>query len=304
MGWDVQPELEPFTWAAALSARHAHPAMVTTMHVQLNHPTFVAKAAATADRVSKGRFALNIVAGANPATFKAFGASIENHETRYAHAAEWLKLTRLLWSSEAPVSFEGRFYKVDGVVSLPKPIQQFPPIMNAGTSGRGREFACQNADIVFTHIPADLTEIKTQISDYKRYAREAFDREIQIWTHGYTVIRDTQKEAEEFLNYYAVEQADRARVEHFIKVAGASAQSTSAEERWKFDRNWAAGGGYGLVGSMEQVADILCGLSEAGLDGILLNTIEPETMLDHLGRGVLPRLEAAGVRAPHPAKAL
>ena len=156
----------------------------------------------------------------------------------------------------------------------------------------------------FTHIPADLTEIKTQISDYKRYAREAFDREIQIWTHGYTVIRDTQKEAEEFLNYYAVEQADRARVEHFIKVAGASAQSTSAEERWKFDRNWAAGGGYGLVGSMEQVADILCGLSEAGLDGILLNTIEPETMLDHLGRGVLPRLEAAGVRAPHPAKAL
>ena len=299
MGWDVQAEFEPFTWAAALGARHAHPAMVTTMHVQLNHPTFVAKAAATVDRVSNGRFALNIVAGANPATFKAFGASLEDHETRYAHATEWLTLLRRLWTAEEPVDFEGRFYKVSGVLSLPKPIQQFPAIMNAGTSGRGREFACRNADIVFTHIPADLAEAKSHIADYKRYALETFDREVQIWTHGYTVIRETQKEAEDFLNYYAVEHADRARVEQFIATAGASAESMSREERWKFDRNWAAGGGYGLVGSMERVAEILVDLSAAGLDGILLNTIEPENMLDHLGRGVLPRLEAAGVRAPH-----
>ncbi|GLS99393.1 alkanesulfonate monooxygenase [Sphingobium jiangsuense] len=299
MGWEPRPELEPFTWATALAARHAHPAMVATMHVQLNHPVFVAKAAATGDRVSGGRFALNLVAGANPATFGAFGVALEDHETRYAHAREWLDLLRRLWTAEEPFDFEGRFYKADGVLSLPKPIQHFPAIMNAGTSARGREFACEHADIVFTHISADLAEARTQIADYKRYARETFDREVQIWTHGYTVIRETQREAEDFLNYYAVEHADRARVEHFVTTLGATAQSMSAEERWKFDRNWAAGGGFGVVGSMERVAELLVALSDAGLDGILLNTIEPETMLDHLGRGVLPRLEAAGVRAPH-----
>ena len=49
---------------------------------------------------------------------------------------------------------------------------------------------------------------------------------------------------------------------------------------------------------MDQVAESLERLSDAGLDGMLLNTTEPETMLSYLGRGVLPRLEAAGVRKP------
>lgn len=300
MSWEApHAELEPFTWATALGTRHSHPSMVATMHVQLNHPTFVAKAAATADHAMNGRFALNIVAGGNPATFGAFGAPLEDHETRYAHAREWLTLVKRLWTEEAPFDFEGRFYKVDKVLSLPKPIQPFPALMNAGASGRGRDFACENADIVFTHISGDLGEAKLQIADYKRHARESFDREAQVWTHGYIVIRDTQKEAEEFLNYYAVEHADKERVEQFVRVAGAAAQSMSPEERWKVDRNWSAGGGFGLVGSAERVAELLEGLSDAGLDGVLLNTIEPETMLQHLGRGVLPRLEAAGVRAPH-----
>ena len=299
MGWEPKPELEPFTWATALGARHAYPAVVATMHVQLNHPTFVAKAAATADHVSGGRFAPNIVAGANPTTFQTFGASTEDHETRYAHAAEWLTRLKRLWTAEEPFDFEGRFYKVEGVLSLPKPIQQFPAIMNAGSSQRGREFACQHADMVFTHIASDLGEAKKQIAAYKRYAGDTYARDIEVWTHGYAVIRETQKEAEEFLHYYAVEHADQKRIEQFVAAVGASAQSMSPKERWKFDRKWAAGGGFDLVGSVERVAELLVGLSNAGLDGILLNTVEPERMLEFLGGGVLQRLEAAGVRGSH-----
>ena len=171
--------------------------------------------------------------------------------------------------------------------------------MNAGTSQRGREFACQHADMVFTHISSDLGEAKKQIADYKRYARETYHRDVQIWTHGYAVIRETQKEAEDYLHYYAVEHADQKRIDQFVAAVGASAQSMSPEERWKFDRKWAAGGGFSLVGSVEHVAELLVNLCDAGLDGILLNTVEPERMLDFLGGGVLQRLEAAGVRGPH-----
>ena len=298
MGW-TGPQLETFTWAAGLAAITHHPAVLTTMHVQLMHPVFVAKAAATADRISHGRFGINIVAGANPATFGAFGASIEDHETRYAHAAEFMDLLRRLWAAQEPFDFEGRFYRIKRAFSVPKPIQQFPAIMNAGTSDRGREFATKYADIVFTHLEEDIEAVKAQIEDYKSHARNAYGREVQIWTHGYVVMRDSEQEAQEFLNHYAVEHADREGIAKWLKALGGAAQSADAAQRWKFERNWAAGGGVNLVGTADQVAAKLEALSTAGLDGILLNTIEPEIMLERVGKDLLPRLEQAGLRKPH-----
>jgi dimethylsulfone monooxygenase len=298
MGW-YGPQLETFTWAAGLAAMTKHPAILTTLHVQLNHPVFVAKAAATNDRISHGRFGINIVAGANPQTFTTFGAQLEDHETRYAHAAEFMDLLYLLWSKQESFKFDGRFYQIPKTISNPKPLQQFPAIMNAGTSGRGRDFACKYADIVFTHLEAEIADVKKQIDEYKKYARDTYGRDIQIWTHGYTVLRDTEKEAQDFLNYYAVEHADKEEIAKWIQALGASAQSSTPEERWKFERNWAAGGGVALVGSADQVAAKLESLAKAGLDGILLNTIEPENMLARVGKDLLPCLEQAGLRKPY-----
>lgn len=299
MGWGQKIELEPFTWAAALLARHTHPAVIATMHVQLMHPAFVAKGAATADIVSNGRFGINLVAGAGPDTFGTFGMTLEDHATRYDHAAEFIELLDRFWSATEPFDFDGRFYNVRGGLSLPKPIQRRPAIMNAGTSDRGRDYACRNADMVFTHIVADKDQARAQIADFKRHARDAFDREVQVWTHGFIVIRETEPEADAFLRHYAVEHADRPRIDAWVKMLFSTAPNMSAEDKWKFDRDWGAGGGVPLVGTADQVAERLIALSDIGLDGILLNSIEPENMLGHLGQGVLPRLEAAGVRRPY-----
>jgi dimethylsulfone monooxygenase len=298
VSWGAKPELEPFTWATGLGAQHKKAAFVSTMHVQLNHPTFVAKAAATVQNITHGRFALNIVAGVNPDTFRAFGAPMEDHETRYAHAAEFLEFLKRLWTEEAPFDFEGRFYAVKRAVSIPRPSYGLPPIMNAGTSERGRHFAAKYADLVFTHVEADMDDARVQLAELKALARHEYQREIQIWTHGYAVIRDTQAEADDFLRYYAVDHADHERVARWVKAIGENAQSASQAEKWKIARNWAAGGGVDLVGTPESIADKLQGLSRAGLDGILLKSIEPERMLEHFGRSVLPRLERAGLRKP------
>lgn len=73
MGWQGPPELEPFTWAAGLGARHPNPAVIATMHMQLNHPVFVAKASATVDCITHGRFALKplICGSIDPADMRA-----------------------------------------------------------------------------------------------------------------------------------------------------------------------------------------------------------------------------------------
>lgn len=298
MGWQTK-QFEPFTWATALGARYFNPAVVATLHVQLMHPTFVAKATATGDHVSGGRFGINIVAGSSPRAYQAFGQELESHETRYAHAAEFMDLLYRLWSEEEPFDFEGRFYKVTRNESLPKPLQRFPPVMNAGTSERGMRFAARYADMVFTHLQEDLDSVRSLTAACKRMAYEEFGRKVQVWTHGYIVLRDTSNEAVDFLRYYAEENADHARVEAWVKALGEAApDSMPAAERWKFQRNWAAGGGIALVGTADQVAARMSELSAAGLDGILFNSIEPEAMLGRLTQDLLPLLEQAGLRRP------
>jgi alkanesulfonate monooxygenase SsuD/methylene tetrahydromethanopterin reductase-like flavin-dependent oxidoreductase (luciferase family) len=298
--WSERREFESFTWSAALGARHPGTANITTFHVQLMHPTFVAKAVATLDHITDGRAAINIVAGSNPATYAAFGQAFEDHNTRYAHAEEFVRVLDLLWSAEGPVDFEGRFYKLNGAYCIPKPMGR-PPIMNAGTSERGLDFAARFADIVFTHLPeGDLEGSRALIAHCKDIARQRYQRKVQVWTHAYVVMRDTQEEADAFLRYYAEEHADHARVEAWTKTLTQTADSkVRDEESWKFKRNWAAGGGIGLVGTPQRVAEQLVVLSELGLDGILLNSTEPENMLAYSRRGLLPLLEQAGVREAH-----
>jgi dimethylsulfone monooxygenase len=293
--WD-RPEFEPFTWTAALGARHPKVATITTLHVQLMHPTFVARAIATADHITQGRASINIVAGSNPATYAAFGMPFEDHQARYAHAEEFMELLYLLWSSEEPVSYEGRFYKVKNAFCQPKPLQGRPAIMNAGTSERGLDFAAKHADIVFTHLPdGDLEATRQLTAHCKSVAFSKYGRKVQVWTHAYVVIRETQEEADAFLHYYAVEYADRPRVEAYTKTLSQSADGKT--ESWKFARNWAAGGGIALVGTPETVAQQLIALNGAGVDGILLNSTEPERMLATAARHLLPLLDQAGVRS-------
>jgi FMNH2-dependent dimethyl sulfone monooxygenase len=298
VSWGAKPELEPFSWATGLGALHRNPAFVSTMHVQLNHPTFVAKASATVHAVTHGRFALNIVAGTNPDTFRAFGAPMEDHETRYAHAAEFMDLLKRLWTEDAPFDFSGRFYQIPKAVSLPKPSLGLPPIMNAGTSDRGQHFAAKYADLVFTHVESEMDDARVQLAAIKELARREYGRDVQVWTHGYAVVRDTQADADAFLQYYAVDHADTERVARWVKTLGENAQSQLAADKWKVARNWAAGGGVDLVGTPESITEKLRALSRAGLDGILLKSIEPEHMLERFGRDILPRLEQAGLRKP------
>lgn len=302
-GWLHSPELEPLTWAAALGARHPGPAVMSTLHVQLFHPVFVARAAATADLVTRGRFGLNLVAGFHPGTFAPFGTQVEDHEARYAHAAEFVDLLKQCWSADAPFDFAGRFYNGKNIFLRPQPIQTFPPLMNAGMSGRGRDFACKYADMVFTILEPDLDAAQAQIQSYKRHAKEQFDREVQVWTHGHIVIRDTEKEAEEFLDYYAGKHADHESIAKWLAMLGASAPPTTDPVKLaRLNRGWAAGSGTRLVGTADQVADELKKLSDIGLDGIIWNTIEPENLMKYVARDLLPRLEANGIRKPRMAQ--
>lgn len=292
-------EFEPFTWCAGLGAISSRVALVATFHTQMHSPVFVAKAVATLDHITSGRCGINIVAGSSRTAHRLFGKNIEDHERRYEHTAEFVKVLRRLWTEAEEFDHRGEFYSVEGGLSLPRPLQRpSPPIMNAGFSGRGQAFAASNADIALTLLHEHKADSwKEQIDSYKNRARDEHGRDIQVWTHGYLIIRDTEAEARDYLRWYSEEHVDQYMVDNWVREIGEGIGNLRPEQQAAMQRNWAAGGGMALVGTAEQIADKMAKLSEAGVSGVLLTAIEPEDMLRRVERQLLPQLEAVGLRS-------
>ena len=141
--------LDPFVLAGTLAHATRYSTLFTTLNTPTAHPVFVAKQAATIDRLSGGRFAMNIVGGWNRREFKMFGIDLLEHDERYRYMEEWLEVVRALWESAEEVNHKGKYFDVQGALCRPQPVQRRVPIMNAGLSPTGRAFAAQHSDIAF-----------------------------------------------------------------------------------------------------------------------------------------------------------
>lgn len=290
---------ETYTWAAGVAQATRQCAVLTTSHVPVVHPIMAAKQAATVDHISNGRFALNIVCGWYQPELEMFGAPIREHDTRYEYAEEWIEIVKRLWSEEEEFDYEGRFFRISKGFSMPKPIQRpFPPLMNAGGSGRGRHFAAKHADMAFI-LPTSFEkdELFAQLESYRRLAREEYHRKLQIWTYAYVVHGDTDQEAERVRHYYAVEKGDDPCVENVIRVMGIQAQTlppaVTDELKFHFKAGFA---GIPLVGTADHIVDRLVQISEIGFDGVLLGWLDYAEGLRRWNKEIAPRLVQAGLR--------
>jgi len=296
-------EYETFTWCSAVGAVSTYPAVIATFHCQLTSPAFVAKATTTIDHITGGRAGLNVVAGSSKTAFSQFGLEIEDHVTRYQHSDEFIEVMKRFWSSEEEFDHDGKFLKVRQGLSWPKPVQKpNPPLINAGISDRGRDFACRHADIAFTHMRGSEDDWRAMISGYKTKAANDYNRRMQVWTHGYVVVGDTEAEANDYLRYYAEQHADKRWIDMWVAEIGEDAKQLRPEQMINMSRNWAAGGGYGLVGTPDMIMDKIGRLSRAGLDGLMMTALEPVTMVDRFGAKVIPLMEQAGLRRPYTPK--
>lgn len=291
--------MDCYTWAAATSQIARRSAIFSTSHVPTIHPIAAAKQCATIDQISGGRFALNVVAGWNKPELDMFGTPMKAHDDRYDQAAEWIEIIRKLWNEDEAFDYEGQYYTIRKGISLPKPLQRpCPPIMNAGGSDRGRAFAAKYSDIAFVLIKSDdPDEIRREVDAYRRLARDDYGRDLQIWTCAYVVQRETEKEARDYVRYYAVEHGDDRALEGWMHLQGMHAQLMPKEvmETLRF-RFKAGNGGYELVGTADQITARLEMLSNAGIDGVLLGWVGYEDGVRRWARDIMPRLQQAGLR--------
>ena len=137
---------------------------------------------------------------------------------------------------------------------------------------------------------------KAQVDMLKNMAREV-GREVQVWIHVYVVCRETEKEAQAYLDYYVREKGDYEAVNNLMKIFEVQTATLPQEALDQFRFHFIAGhGGYPLVGTAEQIVDGLTTLSEMGVDGCLISWVDYKVELRQWIDDVLPLMEQAELR--------
>jgi FMN-dependent oxidoreductase (nitrilotriacetate monooxygenase family) len=189
-------------------------------------PFHVARTFATLDHLSSGRAAWNVVTSVNDSEAQNYGFKEHlGHDDRYDRADEFLEATCGLWDTweddalvldrATPVfadpakvhelDYEGKWFSVRGPLTVPRSPQGRPVILQAGSSGRGREFAARWAELIFTGDP-DINIARSHYQDQKErvaaYGRDATS--VKMLPMVYTVVGESRAHADEreqlFLN--------------------------------------------------------------------------------------------------------
>lgn len=286
---------ETFTWAAGIAALTKRIGIFSTVHVPLVHPVYAAKALATVDHISGGRAGLNIVCGWNPTEFAMFGATPD--ERGYDRAAEWISIIEQAYGSDEPFDFEGDYYQLKGVVSKPASLQRPRPVtMNAAFGPPGRDFASRHCDFLFSTF-TDIEDGRKHLADIHARAKTA-GRPVGAYTVCHVVCRETQAEAEDAYDRYAVREADHEAVDNHM--AGKKQFSQSHDERAynEYRQRFAGGAGtYPLIGTPERIAETIAAIAAEGWSGSALTFLNYTDELPYFAERVLPMLKDAGLRA-------
>ncbi|MEA2404028.1 MAG: hypothetical protein QOE08_675 [Thermoleophilaceae bacterium] len=112
------------TWSliATLLAETRRISLFTDVaNLPLRPPAVLAKAAASMDVLSGGRFELGLGAGGIPDQIAGFGGPRRSPPESVDALEEAIEVIRLLWSDERIVSFEGHHYKLENAHPGPRP---------------------------------------------------------------------------------------------------------------------------------------------------------------------------------------
>jgi probable F420-dependent oxidoreductase len=135
----------------------------------MHNPIELAKQVAEVDQLSGGRFIFGIGVGWFEEEFEVLGQDFHN---RGARTDEALDLMKALWNDD-PVSFEGRYHRVDNAFFSPKPLQKpSPPIWVAGASKAALKRAARCAQ-AWHPVRPTFEYLRDARMELNRYLEEA-----------------------------------------------------------------------------------------------------------------------------------
>lgn len=291
--------------ASALLAETERLKFLVAFRPGLTPPTLAAQQAATLQRFSGGRVLLNIVSGGDDVEQRRFGDWLD-HDQRYARTGEFLHIVDSIWRGQS-LDFEGDYYKVaDARVSeSPDPL---PQIYFGGSSPAALPIAAQYVDVYLTwgEPPQDAAAKIARV----RELAEQRGRTVRFGVRLHTISRDTSAAAwavaNEMLTGLSAEQIAKATALHAKSQSEGQRRMTALHggrtDRLEIYPNlWAGvglvrgGAGTALVGSHEEVANLIYEYYSLGFDEFILSGYPHLEEAYWFAEGVLPLLKRKGV---------
>jgi FMN-dependent oxidoreductase (nitrilotriacetate monooxygenase family) len=212
-------KFEPFTLLAALSSVTHRLGLVATAATAYNEPYNVARTLASLDHLTGGRAGWNLVTGGSYEDAANFSQPAHAaHGDRYERGEEFVDVVRGLWGSYDRDAFPrdkvsgryvdpakvhvlnhtGKYFSVKGPLSVGRPPQGYPVIVQAGTSEPARKLSARVADVVFT-AQSSIDDAKAFYADVKgrmqQHGRHPDDLKVMPGVAMY--IGRSQQEAED-----------------------------------------------------------------------------------------------------------
>jgi len=166
---DVGQIFDPFVYLGALAmATHRIALGTASIILPLRHPAHVAKAAATADVLAKGRLLLGIASGDRPEEYPAMARTFPDRGIRFRDSVEYIRA-----SGKSYPRHQNTLGTLPGTIDLlPKPSGTHLPLLITGGSQQSPEWVAQNGDGWITY-PRDAASQGRVIAEYRQQVAHA-----------------------------------------------------------------------------------------------------------------------------------
>ena len=178
--------LEPLTLLSAIAGRTDRIGLICTISASFYQPFPTARMLASLDHISGGRVGWNVVTSMFDAEAMNYGMpALPPHQQRYERAEEFIAVAHGLWDSWdadaviadpsgkyanpdkiRPIMHDGKYFRVDGPLNVPRSPQGRPVLFQAGASAPGRNLAAKYAEGIYA-VAYDLPSAQEYYGDVK-----------------------------------------------------------------------------------------------------------------------------------------
>lgn len=162
---DLGQIYDPFVWLATIAARTSTIALATgAVILPLHHPIDVAKASASLDRLSGGRFVFGVASGDRPVEYPAYGRDANQRSELFREAFDYVEA---LLTQRFPVHTSAHYGRLGGGGDLvPKPLSPRLSILVTGQSQQSLDWIAQRSDGWITY-PRDPIQQAQVVSHWR-----------------------------------------------------------------------------------------------------------------------------------------
>lgn len=134
------------------------------------NPALQAKMAATLDHITGGRVIVGLGAGWFVQEFEGYGYAFPPTRARLEQLAEAATIMKRMWTEEAP-SFQGKHFRIDSALCLPKPTRRPPILIGGGGEKVLLRIVAEHADL-WNNLAVHQGKLASKIEILRRHCRE------------------------------------------------------------------------------------------------------------------------------------